>query len=234
MKMKTFVLKFVLFLFLISLSIFLPAFISSKIVKNRHFKNNETESNLLVMNNNEKFDLIIAGISHARNFSRYKNHLIVEKILNKKILNIGQGGGACSANEQNFYLSYFYDNGNSANTLLYVLSPPLLYSETLSKASNTFELEPFQFRFFLSYLFYNSENKYQRLFYYIKSKFQKNWINYMPESIADKTEKLVSLDTTEVNMGFKLAYPKGLDSSVFNYNVSVVENTIKLALKNNN
>jgi len=231
--MKKFILKLIVFLTAITTIILSYSYIVSFIVINRNFKNYETESNLLIIKKNEKFDIAFIGISHARNFSRHKNHLRVENILNKHIINFGQGGSTCSVNEQYFYLDYFYKKGNSVNTIIYLLTPPMIFSETLSKASNTFDVEPFKLDFFLNYLFFfNTENKEQRLLSYIRTKFEKKWINYKPTSLDSISYKLDKIDSAEVNKGIKSAYTS--DSLLyFEKNCKTIENTILLANENN-
>lgn len=96
--MKKLLLKSVLLCLLSSIAIglFLP-YLSNK-VERKGFSNHETESNLFFINDNENFDLLLLGISHARNFSRHKNHQRVEKILDKKFINLGQGGAKAKLN----------------------------------------------------------------------------------------------------------------------------------------
>ena len=106
-------------------------------------KNSQTESNTLIIPENNKFDLLFLGISHARNFSRYGNHEKIEKALDKKIINLGQGSGYCGINEQLFYLDYFYNKNNTTKDIIIVLTPSMLTSEKLPIASNTFDNEIF-------------------------------------------------------------------------------------------
>ena len=143
--MRKFLIKIIIYTVLLSLFMVCCLIGSSYIVNKRNFKNSQTESNTLIIKENEKFDLLLLGISHARNFSRYGNHEKIEKILQKKIINIGQGSGFCSINEQFFYLDYFYSEGNKTDEVCIVLTPPMLSSETLPIASNTFENEIFDF-----------------------------------------------------------------------------------------
>ncbi len=231
--MKKFIYKVFIFAFVFFMSVFLLAKITSIIVKNRHFKNYETESNLLVINKNKSYDILIAGISHARNFSRHKNQLRVEKILNKSTINIGQGGGICGAEEQYFYLDYFYHKKNKTKKVLYVLSTPILFSQSLPMASNTFNYETFEFDFFYRYLFVKTQNKGQRLFYYVKSKFDKSWFKLKPAKADFKSDSLLKVDTVEVKNGQKKAFMSEKDSPIFRENCLAVENTIKLAQANN-
>jgi hypothetical protein len=212
--------------------------VTSSIVKSRNFKIYETESNTLVIKDHEHFDLGFMGISHARNFSRHKNHIRVENILHKKIMNLGQGGGACGVNEQLFYLKYFYAEHNSVDTMIYVLTPVLFYSNTLATASNTFDEECFSLKFFFNYLFFDSENKIQRINQYVRTKLTGKWIYNSPtakEVIADSVMaiSIAKYDSAEVRKGMQVAYPDGLDRKRFLKSCFAVEETIKLAKENN-
>jgi len=231
--MKRFLTLSSLYIFLLIGLILIVLEISSSIVKNRQFKNYETESNLLVMNNDEKFNILFMGISHARNFSRDKNHLRIENILDKKIINIGQGGGLCGINEQLYYLDYFYRKGNTASTVVYIISPPLFFAETLPIASNTFDREPFELKFFLDYLFFKTENKQERLTSYLQTKLTPFWLSYKPNSKDSNDEKLDSIDFNVVSAGIQMVYKDSISFNRFNKSIDRVEETIQLALNNN-
>ncbi|MCU0370225.1 MAG: hypothetical protein MUC31_02330 [Bacteroidales bacterium] len=205
------------------------ALISSALVYRRGFENWEAESNLLMMKSDHDYDLVIMGISHARNFSRHKNHLRLEKILGMDIINIGIGEGKCGANDQYFFLKYFYHRGNTSGKILYVLSPTLLNKGFINQASNTFELEPFRLDFFMQYLKYESDNKYERLFYYVKSKFSRKWIHLKPRSLESKKLALEQIDSVKIREGLKLLLVEGERIDEFRRNCTKVEETIRLA-----
>ena len=224
--MKNFIINISMFVVLFFVILVSTITFSSKLVSSRNFKNWETESNLLILKDHASYDLAFMGISHARNFSRHKNHLRIEKALNRKILNIGQGEGRCGINEQLFYLKYFYSHNVEINKIIYVLSPSLLYAKFLNQASNTFNREPFKFDFFLSYLKFECENKWQRLFYYTKSKLHPRWLFLVPKSLEKKEKKLKCLDREKVNEGLKEAYLDGEDLKIFEKNCNKVEKTI--------
>lgn len=208
------------------------AVISSHIVYDRNFHNWEVEGNLLVMKSNRHYDLLIMGISHARNFSRHKNHLRMEKMLDQKIINLAIGEGRCGAVDQHFFLKYFYNKGNSTDKILYVLSPTLLNKGFINKASNTFELEPFRVDFFLQYLNYSADNKYQRLFYYVKSKFSCKWLKLKPYSRNSMKKALVAIDSNQIREGLKLLLVDGERIDEFHRNCIKVEETINMSIAN--
>lgn len=231
--MRKYLINTSVFILLLTVLVVLLALVSSNMVYKRGFKNWEVESNLLMMKSDYDYDLLIMGISHARNFARYKNHLRMEKILQRDIINIGIGEGKCGANDQHFFLKYFYNQGNSAKKVLYVLSPTLLNKGFINKASNTFELEPFRLDFFIQYLNYKSDNKYERLFYYVKSKFSRKWMKLKPRSPESKKNALEAIDSTKITEGLKLLLVEGERLDEFQRNCIKVEETIRLSIANN-
>lgn len=231
--MRKFLIKIIIYAVLLSLFLVCCLISSTYIVSKRNFKNSQTESNTLIIKENEKFDLLLLGISHARNFSRYGNHEKVEKILQKKIINIGQGSGFCSINEQFFYLDYFYSEGNRTDEVCIVLTPPMLSSETLPIASNTFENEIFDAKFLYNYMLFESENKNERITNYLQSKFSKSWLNLKPDLTQGNFDSLVNIDIAKVKEGFKLAYGETLNFEQFEKSCLQVEKIIQLAQKNN-
>jgi hypothetical protein len=184
-------------------------------VARQDFQNWETESNTLVMGQGEHYDLMISGISHARNLSRHRNHQRLERILGRSIINIGQGLGLCGVAEQAFYLRYFLAQGNTVDTLLYVLSPPLMFSEALAQNPRTFEYEPFAWDFWWGYADFSSENKLQRQFHYLRSKLDPRWLLTRPASRPRNDDRLPRLDSAEMRAGFRLAYGDSLDQRRF-------------------
>jgi len=156
----------------------------------------------------------------------------MEKILNKTITNIGQGEASCGVEEQFFYLKYFYNENNTANQLLYILSPPLLYSENLPIASNTFNNEYFSFRFLNQYVKNNGENKRQRIFEYVKSKFSWKWISMMPKIEDGIADSLQRIDPVAVQQAFTLIYASDKNESErrFTKSCMIIEEEIKYTI----
>ncbi|MBN2891083.1 MAG: hypothetical protein JXL97_04375 [Bacteroidales bacterium] len=231
--MKKYLFKILIFAFLLIITFLSVVLVSSEIVRKRHFENWETESNLLILKPNTHYDIMFIGNSHARNFSRHNNHKRVENILGKKFLNIGQTAARCGANEYSFYLNYCYSRNISADLIIVTVSTPMLYAEYNNIASNTFEEEPLNIKFLSQYIKFNSENKWQRIFYYIKSKVEKSWLTKKPYSLDAKTDSLLEIDSAAIEKGFKIAFIDGFDSTTFNNNAKKIENLIELAQKNN-
>jgi hypothetical protein len=232
--MNKFIIKTVLISLSFVLIILIGLMISTEIVKKRHFNNYNTESNTLFLESNNQYEVMFMGISHARNFSRHKNHLKMEAILNSKIVNIGQGSGACGVNEQLFYFNYFLKKGNSTSKIIYVLSPPMLFSETLPIASNTFDNEAFEMQFFIDYLRFKSENKSERIISYLQRKLHPYWLFKQPQTLDNLKSKLDSLDIAAVQEGQDFAYSgKELNTVRFVKATKAVEEVIAISEKNN-
>jgi hypothetical protein len=231
--MKKFIFRFVAFPLLFVGTLIFLVFLTSTLVKSRGFKVWQTDSNNLVMGENKHYDILFTGASHARNLSRHKNHLLLEKILNASIANIGQGAASCGINEQYFYFKYFCEQHNSADKLVYLLSPPLLFSEKLPLASNTFNYEYFSIKFLTSYLKFDSENKKQRIFEYIRSKLTLKWILHVPKEEGANTVTLAKVDSAAVKAGIEEYYIMGKDTKRFSKSCAIIEDEIKFALANN-
>ena len=230
--MKKFLTSTLLYISLLLVCLIVVLTVISKVVKNRGFSNYETESNTLVMGSNDHYDCLIMGISHARSLSRHKNHLRIEKILNKKIINIGQGDGMGGVNEQLFYLDYFYYKGNSASTVIYIASPPMFFSKNLPIASNSFDLETFELSFLLRYLFFDSENKQERIISYLQTKITQEWYKCKPYSKDSEDEKLETINITTILEGQKKIYGDSLALQRYSKSALRAEETIQLAIEN--
>jgi len=218
---------------LLILAILVGAKIMSIPVMEKGFKNYETESNLLVMRESKRYDFLFMGISHARNFSRHKNHLRLDTILNKSFINIAQGGGRCGVSEQYFYLNYLYEKNNKIDKVVYILSPPMLFHSGLPVASKTFDFEPFEFEFFIDYLFFKTKNKTQRLYSYVNTKYSSEWSDYQPKSSNKKRNYLAKLDSAKVTDALNSTYKKGLAHYQFKNSSEIVQQTLQLIKKNN-
>lgn len=218
---------------LLLISIFISLiYLFSFLVRSRDFMIDETESNTLVMKQNQHYDLLFSGASDARNFSRHKNHYRVEEILNLSISNIGQGAATCGPAEQYFYYKYFIEENNSVDRLIYILTPAFLFSEQLPYASNTFNEEYFSYRFLFRYLKFDSENKSQRIFEYIRSKFTWAWITLKPNRSEAMLKTLEKVDTLAVEEGFKY-YIYDVSEDQFKRSCNIIEDEVSFALKHN-
>jgi len=190
-----------------------------------NYKQFETESVIYSIPESKTFDLIIMGSSHGRMFTRGKNHLNVEKILNKKIVNISKSAAGIVPEFE--FLKYFYKNGNKASEIWYFIDPFIFYSSKWNEELYFLTDEPFRFDFFFQILFSNltSEVKYN----YIKSKFSTEWIDFNASILPETESKLTKIDSTAVQKRAISVYPSGLSEEVFDKYSSVFKQLIMFA-----
>lgn len=104
----------------------------------------ETESNLLVMGENQHYGVAILGTSRGRVLSRDGNHRVLEAILGERVINLSKGGGG-GLMPAELHLSHFYDRGNTVDHILYLVDPWVFFS-SINNENNDFFLrdEPFE------------------------------------------------------------------------------------------
>jgi hypothetical protein len=223
--------------FAFSLLVLVVIFGVTKLLSLQHefetFAEYDIEDNLFFIKRDTHYDLMLMGISHARNFSLFKNHLRLEKILDQKMINIGRGGGKCGTEAEYVYLKYFFSRGNTVNTIVYIPTPPIMFSEYLAINSSIFENEPLKFGFFFQYLFSEAKNKKQQLYYYLRSKYTAHWRSIKPQPMESNDNSVTKYDSAAIQDGFRLAYPNGLDTIVFNRNKKILQKTVELCVENN-
>ncbi len=232
-SMARFISKILLFFALCLSVIFGATKLKSLKVEKQHFENYDSESNLFTLGKNQHYLTLFMGISHARMFTRSKNQIRVEQVLEGPTMNIGRGLGLCGPIEENLYLKYFYSKGNTTDYIVYIPTPPMLFSEYLSTSSATYEHEPFKLDFFMQCLFSNSMNKNQKLYRYLRYKFKPNWKKIKPGSAESDNAVLPKFDSASLKWGLSQAYPKGLDSIMFERSKLEIIKTIRMAQKNN-
>ncbi len=230
--MGKFLCKSALFFLVVGVIMLMIISYYSNRVDRYHFYNWETESNLLHLKSNQHYDMLIMGISHARNLSRHRNHLKTERILNKKVVNIGRGLGKAGASIQLLYLRQFYAMNNKADIVLYVMTPPMMFSDR-DKQSTAFNDEPFKPGFLMRLFMSKVPDKWNKTFYYLESKTKKEWLNILPYSEEIMDRQLNKIDTLAINEGLKAAYPIGLDQHMFEKNAITVTHTVKLCKRKN-
>lgn len=230
MLMKRTLIKVLFYCLTLSVLILLILEFASSVVSRQEFLNHETESNLLFYKKNTNYDVLIMGISHARHFSRFSNHLRVEKILQRDIINIGKAG--CGINEQLFYLDYFYFLENQAKQVVFVLSPHMFFEQNSQYSSTTFDFDPFEISFFFRYLLFESVNKRERLMSYLKSKLTINWIRFKPTAVKGVWNKIDSVDLGNVDNGQDKLFGCELSMNQFVLSSSRIKDVINLALDN--
>jgi hypothetical protein len=112
------------------------------------FNNWDTESNLLVMGENEHYDILLLGTSRGRVFARDGNHLMLEDMIGKKVINLSKGGGG-GLMPAELHLSHFFDRGNTTDHIVYLVDVWVFFS-AINNENNNFFLrdEPFELSIF--------------------------------------------------------------------------------------
>jgi hypothetical protein len=146
--MARFLLKIALFWILLIGLIYAAAKVASRNAENKEYHNFNIEENVVITPKNEHFDFLMLGLSHARNFSRHRNHQRVEEILDRKFLNYGRGGGNGNIANQQVFLNYFLSRGNTTDHIYYVLSMPMFFAERLDENAFTYQYEKLDPLFF--------------------------------------------------------------------------------------
>ncbi|KKT57838.1 MAG: hypothetical protein UW81_C0004G0010 [Candidatus Giovannonibacteria bacterium GW2011_GWC2_44_9] len=195
------------------------------------YHNWETKSVLLAVPKNKNYDLVILGASNGRSLSDAKNHLLVEKILGKKIFNLSKA--AAGPIPEKAYLRYFYENGNSAKKIVYFLNPYAFYSDAWNEKLAFLNAEPLYLKFF-EIAVKNGSSK-EVLLSYVRSKFTLSWlagIKPLPEN-SGPDDELTKIDSEQVQNQLKFLYPNGLDKAAFSRYTDTLKKIVELAHKNN-
>lgn len=199
----------------------------------RVYTNAETEANLPILKNETHYDVLMLGISHARIFSRHRNHERFEATTGKSMINLSQGGGFGGLDNQLLHLKYFIHKGNSADEIILVLSPMLMFNRNPDRTSVAFGREPFDPEFFQFVLENGVENKHIQLAYYLRSKIYWDWIMTKPFSLERMDKQIDGLDSAAMKRTMPSAYPYGLNASQFEDRKHVAEAIFNLAQSQN-
>jgi hypothetical protein len=207
--MQTFIAK----ILLLGLIVIFCGLLVSYVPDLRHdFKNNETESNLFVTPSNEHYGMVLLGTSHGRIFSRSGNHARVEEILGKKVLNLSTGGGR-GVYSTELYLDYFYKRDNTADTIVYLIDPFVLYSNKWNEENDLFSMEPLRFDFLQ--LILKRKVNLPTVLNYLKTKLSWEWVMRGPSDDAEQKGALTAADPEAVKKRVESLYPDGRNEETF-------------------
>lgn len=196
------------------------------------YTNAETEANLPILKEDTHYNVLMMGISHARIFSRHRNHERFESATGKSMINLSQGGGFGGLDNQLLHLKYFLHKGNTADELVLVLSPMLMFNRNTDRTRVAFEREPFDPEFFLFVAEHGVENRYQQLGYYLRSKLFWTWITTRPTTLDRMDKQIEGLDSAAMARTMPGAYPYGLDPAQFADRSDVAESIFRIAHEN--
>ncbi|MBU0995049.1 MAG: hypothetical protein KJ737_21355 [Proteobacteria bacterium] len=126
----------------------------------------ESESNLLVLGENEHYPVAFLGTSRGRVLSRDGNHDMVERILGGKVANLSKGGGG-GLMPADVHLSFFLNQGNTVDHVIYLVDPWIFYS-SINNENNDFFLKDEPFELFIFWKLIRDRYPMDRLFSYLQ------------------------------------------------------------------
>ena len=194
------------------------------------YNNWNTYSSLLPMRDNQKYDLLILGSSHARVFSSFGNHERVENILGVKMLNLSKT--ASGLLPQKALLEYFYERGNSTSKILYILDPQIFYSAKWNEDNYFLEDEPLYLGFLWCAL--REGISYEVLTNYVRSKFSFYWLSSRAPVVELYEDTALSrIDKEAVRKRKEFLYSDGLKKEIFEHYARMMKELVLSAQKHN-
>jgi hypothetical protein len=126
----------------------------------------QSESNLLVLGEGERYPVVFLGTSRGRVLSRDGNHPVVEQILGGRVANLSKGGGG-GLMPAEVHLSWFYHRKNRADHVVYLVDPWVFYS-SINNENNNFFLRDEPFELFVFFKLLRDGYPLDRLFSYLQ------------------------------------------------------------------
>lgn len=200
--------------------------------QNRHIQldNWETESNLLVIRENESFDMALLGTSRGRVFSRDNNHGMIEDIIGQKVINLSKGGGG-GLMPAELHLSFFYYRKNHADHIVYLVDPWVFFSP-INNEENDFSLRNEPFELFILWKLIRQGYPSNRISSYLQKIAGRDWptiSKYAAPGLTQSTLKVI--DQTKLNKARKHYLSKYTDGGFEKYS-RFVEDINALVKKN--
>jgi len=189
----------------------------------------ETESALLTLPKNETVGVVLAGSSRAWVMSRYPDHhTILEETWGTSVVNMGMN--AAGPLPIYLMLQAFYDRGNSADVLLYLVEPFGFFGAPFNEEHVLVRTEPFDARLLAHML--TSGVPLRRILVYGTSKFRWDWFAGPPKAQPWRRKALTAADakdTQKIQNRLDAIYPEGTTRQAFNRNQRYFLDTIALA-----
>jgi hypothetical protein len=192
----------------------------------------ETDSHLLVMPDDTRFDLAVLGSSHANVLSRFqRNHEIMEQELGLTVFNMASpaGGGLLQAR---FYFEYFLERGNQTEKLIYFLDPFVFFGNK-DDGHKFVYYEPLELKF----LWKLAANHYSphSIFDYVRSKYSYDWFTqkteHMKHYLATREGWVLEPEVIEARMDS--LYMSGREGAHFDYFGSQLQKIMDLCKTRN-
>src|ERR1039458_2780552 len=200
-------------------------------IENRHqYKNFRSDLDLLVIPKNKQFDLLFLGSSHARIFTRDKNHLRAENILHKSMIDLGKGGGEGGIITNLVMAKYFFEQGNSANHIIYFIDAWPFFTSKWNEKSYFLTTEPLSWKLLVLALKYHVDKDV--LLNYFKSKYDIAWWQRKPSYREINNDELKYENPEAIKKRIASLYIEPFDEQVFAHYAERLEEVVKLAKTN--
>lgn len=187
-----------------------------------------TDSLLYIMTDDVQYDFVMLGTSHGKVFDR-GSHEEVEAILGKSFLNLSRGGGGGIVPAL-VYLDLFFQRGNSAKTVFYLIDPYVFYARIWNEGRFFAEDEPLNLRFL--YLMYRHGMCADAIWNYLQTKFSFSWF-VGPEThwgLYDrKSGSVDTVDSALVRARIERLYLEGTKASTADYYMCKLEEVRRMA-----
>ncbi len=193
------------------------------------FTNDTTKSVLLAMTKDAHYDLLVMGTSHARLFSNDGTHKRLEEALGLSLFNIGKDGGHGGVLPEFLFLSRFYEKGNSADTLLYLVDPWVFFSPQWNENAHFLEWEPADVPFLVRAVQEGASRI--PIINNLQYKLDPVWLKSEPLPPTPRTVKVPTLAAGAEQCAHDIpnSYQEGLNRENFTRYSALFERTIDLA-----
>jgi hypothetical protein len=227
MQVKKFFVRALFFILLNVIVLFASLFIIRQFENKYQYQNWETDSDGLIIPDNLRKDLLILGSSHARIFTRDKNHQRVEKILQKSMLDIGKGGGEGGIITNLVMLKLFYARGNNADQIVYFIDAWPFFTPKWNEKSYFLTTEPIDWQLLKICLQYHVDKDV--LINYFKSKYTVEWMERKPKTREINEDALKDISQESIKKRMESLYIEPYDDKVFAHYAARLEEVMQLA-----
>jgi hypothetical protein len=216
------------FISLVLLNLILPYVILKIVDKRFTYSDTNTEANLFVIPAGKHVGVLLMGTSHGKIYSRSGNHLRVEHILGRSMVNIAKSEGGIIPEE--VFLEYFINKKNTAGTVIYFIDPYVFYSDKWNEKNYFLNNEPLTVA--LLPILAKKHIDSDVLINYAKAKFTLSYLQKTPSVINTGGESITHIDPEAVKKRLANLYPDGTDNHQFTKYAGTLEKEVRIMQKN--
>lgn len=187
------------------------AFLSNILPQRYTYPPGSTSSTLLVLGEDEQYDLLFMGASHAYFFMDQGNHSLISTQLDKKVASIAHGSGAGIV-PMSIMTDYFFAKGNTCKKAIYLIDSQSFFSRWFNEEQGFLQSEPMDFLLFRLAIKHHMENN--ALGGYFQSKLRPDWWQTKPVPLAPITDSITKIDPVAVKRRIENMFPDSLNTSI--------------------